>query len=116
MIALFLVILFGIFFAFFATQNTQLTSITFVNSQISIPLYLVALSGLLMGVAISSVLSFFDAISTFFTIHGKNSAIHNQGRTIAELKRKIHDLEVENTRLREVKPGYNVFQKPRIIG
>lgn len=116
MLALIVVILFGILFAFFATQNTSTMSITFANYQVTgIPLYVIVLGGLLIGVVISTILSFFDAIGTFFTLHGKDSAINNQGRTISDLKRKIHDLEIENTKLKEHKPGLNVFQKPRII-
>lgn len=101
MLALVVVIFFGILFAVFATQNTSMTTITVANYQLTgIPLYIIVLGGLLVGVVISTILSFFDALGTFFTLHGKDSAITTQRRTITDLKQKIRDLEMDNAKLR----------------
>jgi uncharacterized integral membrane protein len=101
MLALLVIILFGILIAVFATQNTGFVDISFANYQLTgIPLYFVALIGLLMGVLISWILSFFDAVSSFFTMHGKDSKINDQSRSITGMKQKIHSLEIENARLR----------------
>ena len=120
MLALVVVLLFGILFAVFATQNTTLTTITIANYELSgIPLYIVALGGLLLGVVISTILSFFDAIATFFTLHGKDSAISSHQRTINDLKRKIRDLELDNAKLRGERSNdsrLGALHRPRTIG
>ena len=118
MLLLLVIILFGILLAVFATQNTQPASITLATYRLTdIPMYVVLMGSLLVGVLMSWVLSLFGAASSFFTLRRRESTIHGMDRTIADLKRKNHDLEVENVKLRERKndrPHFDLFKKPNI--
>ena len=101
MLALVVLILFGILIAIFATQNTNPVDITLANYRIfAIPTYFIALAGLLVGVVASWVLSFFGAISSFMHTRGKDATIHNLEGNVHDMEKKIRDLEVENARLR----------------
>jgi len=98
---LILLIISGAVFAYFAAQNTQQISINFLHYTTgNLPLYLVILIALLLGITISWVISFFGFVSTSLTIFGKNSKIKEDKKEIDSLKKKIHDLELENERLK----------------
>lgn len=110
MLLLLVIILFGMLIGIFATQNTGLTQIALGNYQLSgIPLYVIALGGLLIGVLISWILSFFGAMSSFMTLRGKDSKINDLRKSLTDMKQKIRDLEVENARLR----GEHDTDRPR---
>jgi uncharacterized integral membrane protein len=94
-------VLFGILSAFFATQNASyvtiaLASYTFKN----VPLYLVVLISLLLGLLLSSLISVVNALSSSLTIHGKNVKIKETKQTLADVTKHIHQLELENERLK----------------
>lgn len=101
MATLIITTLIGIIFAFLATQNTtgvdvRLASFTLIN----VPLYLVALGSLLIGLFVSSLVQIVDSLATLFTIHSKDSQIKTTEKDVVELKNTIHDLELENARLK----------------
>lgn len=101
MLALIVLIIFGIGIAFFATQNTQTISIILADYHLNgIPLYLIVLVSLLLGFVVSWLISLVDVISSAFKIHGKDSAIKNANKQIAELTKNVHQLELENERLK----------------
>ncbi|PIR80177.1 MAG: hypothetical protein COU25_01415 [Candidatus Levybacteria bacterium CG10_big_fil_rev_8_21_14_0_10_35_13] len=101
MLALIVLFIFGIGIAFFATQNTQAISLTFANYSIhGVPVYIVVLVSLLLGFAVSWIISRVDVISSAFKIHGKESTIKNANKQISELTKKVHQLELENERLK----------------
>ncbi len=101
MFALIVLFVFGIGVAFFATQNTQAISITFANYPLSgIPLYLIVLVSLLLGFAVSWIISLVDVISSALKIHGKDSTIKEANKQIADLTKSVHQLELENERLK----------------
>lgn len=101
MISLLILIVSGGIFAYFATQNTQSVSINLFHYVIpSIPLYVVVLGALLIGIIISMIMSFFGFISTTLKIFGKNSTIKQSTKEIDNLKKRIHDLELENENLK----------------
>lgn len=101
MFALIVLFIFGIGVAFFATQNTQAISLTFANYSLnSIPLYIIVLVSLLLGFAVSWIISLVDVISSAFKIHGKEGTIKNANKQIAELTKKVHQLELENEKLK----------------
>ena len=101
MFALIVLFIFGIGVAFFATQNTQAISLNFANySLTSIPVYIIVLVSLLLGFAVSWIISLVDVISSAFKIHGKESTIKNDNKQISELTKKVHQLELENERLK----------------
>ncbi len=101
MFALIILVVFGIGVAYFATQNTQTVSITAANYSLTgIPLYFIVLVSLLLGFVVSWVLSFFDVISSALKLRGKESTIKDANKQIADLTKRVHQLELENERLK----------------
>lgn len=101
MLILLLLIVYGIVFALFATQNTGSVPITLFNYNLaSVPIYLVALGSLLLGTAISWLISLINGISSSLTIHGKNSTIKDAHKTIEQLKNENNRLALENAELK----------------
>lgn len=101
MISLIILIVSGAGFAYFATQNTAHVSINLFNyALVNVPIYVVVLAALLIGILICWIISVFGSISTSITIFGKNSKIKKDSQDIEALKKQVHDLELENTRLK----------------
>ena len=99
---LILLVLFGILVALFATQNTAPASIVVASYMLKdVPMYLIVLGSLLVGLLVSSIISMVNSISSSFTLHGKNAKIKETKKTLVELTKQIHQLELENARLKE---------------
>ncbi len=104
----------GIIFAFLATQNTIGVDVNIARYTFSgVPLYLVALGSLLIGLLISSFVHIFDSLSSLFTIHSKDSQIKATEKDIIELKNMVHNLELENARLRGEKG--DILQSEKVL-
>lgn len=94
-------VLFGLIIAYFATQNTAVVSLNFLNYEaLDIPLYVVIVGSLLAGLVLSWILSIVNGISTGFKIMGKESKIKDYGKENAEYLKQIHQLELENAKLK----------------
>lgn len=65
-----------------------------------VPLFAVAAGGLLLGLIISWIISFLQSIGTLFTLRGKEHTITDYKKENAELIRQVHQLELENVRLK----------------
>jgi len=65
------------------------------------PLYLVVISALLLGLLLAWIFSLVSSFSSKITLHGKENKIKADEKAIAELTKEIHQLELENTRLKE---------------
>ena len=101
MFALIVLVVFGIGVAFFATQNTQTISITLANYPLTgVPLYLIVLVSLLLGFVVSWIIRLVDVFSSALKIHGKENTIKDDNKQISELTKKMHQLELENERLK----------------
>lgn len=101
MIGLIILIVFGTGVGLFSTQNTQPASITFAQYTFSnIPMYLIILGAILSGIFVSWVISLVGFVSSFFTLHGKESKIKEAKKEIADLTKRVHELELENERLK----------------
>ncbi len=99
---LILLVLFGMLAAFFATQNTTHASINIASYTLKdVPMYLIVLGSLLVGLLLSSVISLINSISSSFTLHGKDVKIKEGKKTVIDLTKIIHQLELENTKLQE---------------
>ncbi len=90
----------GLGVAYFATQNTagvtiQLDSAVWRN----IPLYIVMVGSLLVGVFIAALFSFIKSLSSRLELRGKDHALSEAKKSIADLTRRVHELELENTKL-----------------
>lgn len=100
MFALIFTVLFSVVVAYFATQNTGLLTIHFASYTWSgIPIYLVMLGSLLVGLLFAWIFHILTAISASLTIKGKNKAIKDVKNENLELTKKVHQLELKNTKL-----------------
>lgn len=100
MFSLILLVIVGLGFGYFATQNTQQIAITLANTPVpGIPLYIVIGITLIIGFAICWIISLTDTFSTFFRMRGKDGKIKDSKKSINDLSKKVHDLEIENARL-----------------
>lgn len=97
-----LAVIVGLGIGYFATQNITLISLYF-GSYVTpnIPLYLVVIGAVLLGLLLAWIFSLVNSLSSKITLHGKDNKIKEEERTIAELTKEIHQLELENTRLKE---------------
>ncbi len=96
-------IIFGLGFTFFAIQNTTGVTIQIANYVIpNVPLYLVATGALLAGLAIAWIFNIADNLAAFFSIRGRENKIHQKDSELQSLKQQIHNLEVENARLKAI--------------
>ncbi len=101
MFALIVLVVFGIGVAFFATQNTQTVSVVVGNySWTGIPLYLIVLGSMLLGFVVNWIINIVNGISSAIKVHGKESTIKDANKQIAELTKRVHQLELENERLK----------------
>lgn len=101
MFALIVLVVFGIGVAYFATQNTQSVSIALAGYPLTgTPLYLIVLISLLLGFVVSWIISLVDVISSALKIHGRDSTIKDASKQISELTKRVHQLELENERLK----------------
>ena len=106
MLALLLIaILFGLGIGYFATENTTPVTIRLADYALEeVPLYLVVVGSLLVGLLIAWILYIARSVSARLTIYGKNQVVKKTRRNMAELEQRVHELEVENERLRPRDP------------
>lgn len=105
MLALIVLVIFGLGMAYFATQNTLPISFTIGNYRFTnVPLYILAIGSLLLGIFISWIVSVMDDLSP-------SKGIDKTDKTIEELKEEKQELEVENARLKEKEEA----QRPSLI-
>jgi uncharacterized integral membrane protein len=101
MATLIITILFGLVLAYFATQNTDPISLKFLQYTIpNIPTYVVVVGSLLVGLFLSWIISLVNDISNGFAMQGKEKVIKDYRKESADLTKKVHQLELENTRLK----------------
>ncbi|HEV8726173.1 MAG TPA: hypothetical protein VGW77_36635 [Candidatus Binatia bacterium] len=93
--------IFGLAIGYFAIQNA--TPVTIQIGELvlqDVPIYLVAVGSLILGILISAIFFFARVVSANMTIHGRRHYPMTESReTVVALERRIHDLELENTRL-----------------
>ncbi|CAN5122113.1 hypothetical protein BH11PAT1_BH11PAT1_2240 [soil metagenome] len=98
---LILAVIFALGIAYFATQNTAGVSIYIAQYFIpGVPLYMVMVVSLLVGMFMAWVAGLLDNIGSMFAIRGKDSRIRQTQLSVNRLEEKVHELEVENARLR----------------
>lgn len=108
MLAVIFTIIFAIGVAFFATQNTASVVIKIYHDNLSVPLYLVVLVSILLGFIFAWLLHLMNAFTSLFALRGKDSVIKKEKKANTELTNKVHDLEIEKTKLEtEKKSGFN---------
>jgi len=91
MFTLMLVVALALGFGYFATQNTQHITITLANYILSnVPLYAVIGGTLIVGFAVSWIISLSDKLSSSLKIRGKESTIKDSKKTIHELTKRTN--------------------------
>jgi len=98
---LLLAVIFSGVVGYFATQNTTPVTIHFARYVIEgVPLYLVVLGSALVGLLMAWIFHIARSVSTAVTIYGKDHAVRRANKASEDLEKRVHDLEVENERLR----------------
>jgi uncharacterized integral membrane protein len=90
----------GLAIGYFALQNA--TPVTIQVGELvfqEVPLYLVAVGSLIVGILVASMLYLARTVSANMHVHGRPQPATTD-KTVAALERRIHDLEIENTRLK----------------
>lgn len=101
MIALLLFIVFGLFFGYFATLNTSLVAIHFGAMSVpQIPMYVLVILSFALGVVFASLFYFVKYVAVQFAVRKSDQKLDENKKTSAELLKKIHQLELENTKLK----------------
>ncbi|MCB9813163.1 MAG: LapA family protein [Pseudomonadales bacterium] len=101
MLILIFLILVGAGFTFLSMQNTQLVSLNFLNYSFSnLPINYVIIGSILLGVILAFFISFINSISTAMKIRGQHQQLKQEKKSVAELTKKVHQLELENVGLK----------------
>jgi len=91
----------GLGLAFFATQNTQGVLIHFLSFHWNaIPLYVIIIVALLVGLVLAWIFSLLQSFSSFLSLHNKENKLREAYQSITELTKRVHQLELENTRIK----------------
>ena len=92
--------LLGLAIGYFALQNATPVSIQLGELVFSdVPVYLIAVGSLILGIFIASI---FYVARTASSVYGRYHHPTTDHKTVMALERRIHDLEIENTRLKAV--------------
>jgi lipopolysaccharide assembly protein A len=112
MLSLILLLVFGSGLTFISMQNTQEVSLTFYRYTFSnLPVYFVILGSILVGVILAYFISFLNSISTHMLIRKQYKKIGKEKQTVAELTKRIHQLELENVKLKSKSEPSSFDQK-----
>lgn len=102
----------GAFIAFFSIQNTEVVTLTFLEYRISdLPVYFVIIGSILVGVVLAYIISFINSISTLMLIRTQHKKISKERKEVAELTKRVHQLELENVGLKVENDPKSVDQK-----
>ena len=97
-----LAIIFGLFFTVFAIQNTVPVTLVFGAFSLPfIPIYVIILGALLIGILLAWIFSAIDNVSTFFILNKKENTIRELKKTLSEVIRRVHQLEIEKDKLKK---------------
>lgn len=119
--SLILALVVGLGFSYLALQNTQGVTLQFQQWQITnIPVYVLVIASMLIGLFISFAISLADSIAQTMTMFSKDHKIKSTEKSLESLEGKIHQLEIENARLKTMRhePSFmrqSMFEKPNIF-
>ncbi len=102
MLSLILLLVGGSVIAYLSLQNTMLVSVNFLDQTVSnVPLYFVIIGSMLIGLLLSYVIYLVHAIVTNISLASKDRKIIKEKQEVAELTKQIHQLELENVKLKK---------------
>lgn len=109
MLMLIFLIVVGAAFSFFSLQNTDVVTLSFLNYDFpNLPINYVIIGSILFGVILAYIINFINSISTSFKIRGQNKQIEQERREVAELTKRVHQLELENVGLKNENDPENI--------
>lgn len=101
MITLILILLAGGVFVYIAQNNLIPVTLHLGSTVITnIPLFYVIIGALLTGLIVAYLIHLVNTIFVSFSIHGKDTKIKQGKNEIADLTKRIHQLELENEKLK----------------
>lgn len=95
----------GSVFAYLSKDNLapvtlNVAQFTFAN----IPLFYVIVGSLLVGLVLSYLVQLFGSVATAFVLRGNRQTIKSGRDEVLELTKRVHQLELENERLKHENP------------
>lgn len=103
-------VIIGLGLAYFAVQNTQTVALHVGSfAYKGIPLYLIVIGALLGGLLLAWIFSLLQLLSTYLSLQRKDNKLREAQRTISELTKRVHFLEIEAARSQKRKKndGYD---------
>lgn len=104
MLKLIFILIIGTVIAFISRSNDTLVSVSFgpyVFPQA--PLFYVIMAALVAGLAIAYVVHLINVFFTSFVLRGKEREIKKNKNEVIELTKRVHQLELENEKLKHNK-------------
>ncbi len=101
MLILILLLVVGGVMVYLAQNNLTLVSLhlgTYVFS--GIPLFYIIVGSLLIGLGLAYLIYLVNSILAAFVMHGKDNKIKREESEIVDLTKRIHQLELENEKLK----------------
>ena len=101
MLILILLLVMGSFFAYVSQFNLMPVTVNLGWYVISdVPLFFVIVGSFLTGLVLSYLVLLVHDTSAFFTLRGKKNELHKKKLTVLELTKRVHQLELENEKLK----------------
>lgn len=101
MVLLILLLIVGGIMAYLAQNNLMLVSLRLGPYVFSdIPLFYIIIGSLLTGLTLAYLIYLVNSIFTALTMHGKDKTIKQTKDEVANLTKRVHQLELENEKLK----------------
>ena len=101
MLTLILFLVVGAIMVYLAQNNLMLVTLHLGKYVFSgIPLFYIIIGSLLTGLVLAYLVYLVNSIFTAFTMHGKDNKIKQTKSEVVDLTKQIHQLELENERLK----------------
>ncbi len=102
MVLLIVILVFGSLFAYLAAQNNTLVDVEiFFYTLDQVPVYLIAFFSLWVGVVITWLINATHLVSKSLNLRGKEGQLKKGEQSMAQLTKRIHQLEIENKKLKK---------------
>lgn len=100
MLSLIFLLVVGAIITFLSIQNTAVVTLIFLNFTFeNLPIYFVIIGSVLFGVVLAYLISFINSISTSLLIRSQSKKLGQEKKEVAELTKRVHQLELENVAL-----------------
>lgn len=106
MITLILILIVGAIFVYLAQNNLAPVTLHLGSTVMTnVPLFYVIIGSLLTGLVLAYLIHLVNSIFVAFSMHGKDTKIRKGKSEIVALTKRIHQLELENERLKNNSAG-----------